>query len=119
MAQIEGSTCHEDAFLVSDCEDPKYMKWLQTNKLIKFYTPLKECLGIDSIDSCTDLDISDIPRVCQNIPNDTKMKFGITFKDELLLKKHLKLLIRKHRAINIKSHDESTKQNKKLNISLN
>ena len=94
MSQLEGVVDPTGGLNVKDCEDPQFVDWLQKNKLIKFYIPLTEYLGIDSIESCLDLDAGDIPRICQNIPNDVKQQYNIMFKDEVLLKKQLKLLIR-------------------------
>ena len=94
MSQIEGAVL-QDTVNFLDCDDREYADWLQENNLTKFYVPLKEYLGIDSIESCCNLDAADIPRVCQNIPNDVKLQYGILFKDEMMLKKHLKMLISK------------------------
>ena len=93
MSQIEGVFGVHDTINTNDCEDREYLEWLRNNNLTKFYEPLKEYLGIDSFESCFNLDVTDIPRICQNIPNDVKKQLNISFKDEMILKKALKRII--------------------------
>ena len=95
MAQVEGVVGIVDTINANDCEDPDYIAWLQEHDLEKFYRPLKEYVGIDSLDSCCDLDVSDLPRICQSIPHNVKLQFNISFKDEMALKKQLKLILQK------------------------
>ena len=92
MSQVEGFV--DDTFAINECEDNEYINWLKMHNLTKFYVPMKECLAIDCIESCKDLEMDDIPRICQNIPDCMKKQHQIAFKDEVILKKQLKVLIR-------------------------
>ena len=95
MHQIEGSAVLQDTNTQVDCDDGEYVAWLQKHNLTKFFVPLKEYLGIDSIASCAVLDVVDIPRICQNILHDVKLQYGISLKDEVTFKKQLKMLVEK------------------------
>lgn len=114
MTQVEGSNGInlEDTLVFPDCDDPQYIEWLKTNQLTKFYIPLKDCLGIDSIEACKDVDTADIPRICQNIPNNIKQEHNITFKDEVTLKKQLKLLIRQRDTESPRQQKQEAPQSK-------
>ena len=100
MAQLEGIVS-ETVANPAATESP-FAKYLQDRNLGKFYVPLTEYLGIDSIEACLTLDETDIPRICLNIPQFVKETYDIRFKDEIALKTMLKQLI-KERNNNIQS----------------
>ena len=94
----------------------EYEEWLQRNGLTKFLVPLRDSFGIDTIASCSIMDIADIPHICDNIPKDVKLKFGISPKDELILQMHLRTLLDQQKSQQAKREDKIARNVSNLEI---
>jgi len=105
MAQVEGVVSS-----TGDDDVDEFGAWLESKQLAKFRIPLKQYVGIDSLHACELLVKSEIPQICELIPQQILANFGITLKDKLELKVQLSQLIQGRRDVAVPNQTPNESQ---------